>query len=127
MTTTIESQCLEAKKTTDSLLQLSTEEKNNILTNMADCLTSQSTIIIAENNKDIENGKANGLSQSLIDRLTLNEERIKDIADSLITIKNLNDPIHTIIDKWTRPNNLTIQKYEFRLGLLVLSMKQDQM
>src|SRR5690606_27091901 len=74
--------------------------------------------ILEENNKDIDNGRKNGLHESLIDRLVLNEERINDMADALIQLTELNDPVGSVIEEWNRPNGLKIAKVRVPIGVI---------
>ena len=80
----IETQCKKAKRASASLLTIDTDQKNMILVEMAKALQDSIESIIAENKKDIAFGIENNLSKSLIDRLTLNEERINDIAKACL-------------------------------------------
>jgi len=113
-----EEQCNAAKLASYELVHLETATKNNLLTAMAAKLRSSSDVIIAENQKDIQFGKENGLSDSLIDRLSLDKDRIEGIATSLETIQELEDPIHQLIEEWNRPNGLKIQKIRVPFGVI---------
>lgn len=104
-----------AKATTTSLATSTTKEKNEALELLSKALRDKKEFIIAENQKDIERGRANGLHESLIDRLVLNEKRIKDMADALLQLVELDDPIGNVLESWKRPNDLEIEKYGFQL------------
>ncbi|WP_018933985.1 glutamate-5-semialdehyde dehydrogenase [Gracilibacillus lacisalsi] len=104
--------------TTTALATKSTEQKNQALKLLANELKKQKDYIMAENNRDIVAGRNNGLHESLIDRLILNEERIKDMADALIQLTDLKDPIGEIMEEWTRPNGLRIQKARVPIGVV---------
>lgn len=103
---------------TTDLATKTTEEKNKALNLLSNELRKQKEFIIKENNRDIENGRENGLHESLIDRLILNEERIDDMADALLQVVDLEDPIGSVIDEWSRPNGLSIQKVRVPIGVV---------
>jgi glutamate-5-semialdehyde dehydrogenase len=110
-----------AKKCREASVQLavlSTKEKNNILKEMAKAIIKHEDIIIKENHKDLKKAEKKGLSKAMIDRLILNEKRIKDMADGLIEVSRLKDPVGQVIKKWTRPNGLKIQKIRIPLGVI---------
>ena len=91
------------------ILTLATSEiKNNALEAMADDIQKNKENIIAANIKDIEKAKANNISKSFLDRLILNDERIKSISDGLREIIKIEDPIGQIMSTWDRPNGLNI-------------------
>jgi len=85
---------------------------------MEQALLADKETIIAENKKDIVKGKKNGLSQALLDRLTLTESRIEGMAKGLQLIEQLPDPIGEVIGGWTRPNGLKISKIRVPLGVI---------
>lgn len=95
-----------------------TEEKNEALISISEALRKNIAYILEENNKDIDNGRKNGLHESLIDRLVLNEERINDMADALIQLTELNDPVGSVIEEWDRPNGLKIAKVRVPIGVI---------
>ncbi|MFH0887166.1 MAG: glutamate-5-semialdehyde dehydrogenase, partial [bacterium] len=85
---------------------------------MAKTLEEHQASIIEANKLDIEAGKKKGLSAALIDRLTLHDKRIKDIANSLRELIGLKDPIGEIIAEWKRPNGLNIKKVRVPFGVI---------
>jgi len=97
---------------------VSTSSKNTALQLVADSLNKNASYILAENQKDVEVAKAKGTKESLIDRLRLNEDRIKGMIDSINTIIKLNDPIWKSNDVWTLENGLTISKMTVPLGVI---------
>jgi glutamate-5-semialdehyde dehydrogenase len=101
-----------------TLALLSTNEKNEALSLMADHLMKEKDLIISENEKDLQVGKENGLSSSLLDRLLLNEERIAAIVDGIKQLILLEDPIGETIESWERPNGLKIQTVRVPLGVI---------
>ena len=101
------------------ILTLATSEiKNNALEAMADDIEKNKENIIAANIKDIEKAKANNISKSFLDRLILNDERIKSISDGLREIIKIEDPIGQIMSKWDRPNGLNIERVRTPLGVI---------
>lgn len=107
-----------AKEAASRLAAKSTEEKNRALSLIAQYLLQEAPYILKENEKDIKNGKENGLSESLVDRLLLNEERIKGMVESLEQLITLKDPVGEILEKWSRPNGLIIEKIRVPLGVV---------
>lgn len=101
-----------------ALANSSTKQKNDALMAMADSLTANMSVILAANKRDVENGLANGMATSLVDRLSLNEKRIADMAKGLQEVAALPDPIGEVIEGWTRPNGLRIQKVRVPLGVV---------
>lgn len=94
------------------------QQKNNALYAIADALESRAHEIIDANNKDLENGRAMGLNQGLLDRLMLNEERISGIADGCRQVAFLDDPCGKILEEIKRPNGLTIRKVSCPMGVI---------
>jgi Gamma-glutamyl phosphate reductase len=107
-----------AKKASALLSLITNEQKNAALEELKTNLNLYSDEIIKENAKDIKNAKTNNLSSALIDRLTLNKERIDGIIYSLDEIIKLKDPIGKIISEWNRPNGLNIQKISIPIGVI---------
>lgn len=94
------------------------ELKNTALRAIADALTAHTNEIISANSADLENGRQNGLSAALLDRLKLDESRIKGIAGGVLEVAALPDPIGTVISGGTRPNGLQITKIRVPLGVI---------
>ena len=107
-----------ARKASQILTLATSEIKNNALEAMADDIEKNKENIIAANIKDIEKAKANNISKSFLDRLILNDERIKSISDGLREIIKIEDPIGQIISKWDRPNGLNIERVRTPLGVI---------
>ena len=94
------------------------EIKRKVLNEMADRLEKYSNEIIEANKKDLEYAKENNLSSALIDRLLLDEKRIKSMADALRDIAKLKDPVGKVIDGWSIDNGLQIQKVKIPIGVI---------
>ncbi len=107
-----------AKTASRVLGSLTTEQKNQALLCMADALIEHQSSIIAANEEDLQRGKASGLSQSLLDRLALNPERIESMAEGLRQIVKLPDPIGDELETIERPNGLNIRKIRVPIGLI---------
>ena len=107
-----------ARKASQILTLATSEIKNNALEAMADDIEKNKENIIAANIKDIEKAKANNISKSFLDRLILNDERIKSISDGLREIIKIEDPIGQIMSKWDRPNGLNIERVRTPLGVI---------
>lgn len=107
-----------AKKTTTHLGTLSARQKNNALLLMADALIANEAAILAANEKDLQNGREQGLSTAMLDRLALNTERIEAMADGLREIVELPDPVGDVLEEFHRPNGLRIVKVRVPIGLI---------
>jgi len=107
-----------ARAAATTLANCNTNIKNIALLAMAEALIANSNEIIAANKNDVETGRANGMSESLIDRLSLSEKRIDEMAKGLREVAALPDPIGEVIEGWTRPNGLRIQKVRVPLGVV---------
>ena len=100
------------------LQHLKSEEKNQILRKSADDLKLHAAKILAANEKDMEKGRTNGMSQGLLDRLLLTEDRIAQIAEGLYQIAALDDPIGEVLGMKQRPNGLRIGQKRVPLGVV---------
>lgn len=107
-----------AKSAARKMAIVSTVTKNNALNAMADALIENTNAIIEANKKDMENGREKGLTESLLDRLLLDEGRIKSMAQGLRDVASLEDPIGEVIRMWRRPNNLKIGQIRVPLGVI---------
>ena len=107
-----------AKAVAGELGLLTTEQKNHALLLMADALQTEYESIIAANQVDLENGRANGTSPSLLDRLALDRKRIDGIAEGLRQIASLPDPIGETMETIDRPNGLHIVKRRVPIGVI---------
>lgn len=107
-----------AKAITSELAVKTSEQKNDALRRISMQLLSEKDYIISENKKDIEIGEKNGFNESLIDRLRLTEDRIKDMAEALIQLVELNDPVGEVLASWERPNGLKMKQIRVPLGVV---------
>ncbi|MFD0771789.1 glutamate-5-semialdehyde dehydrogenase [Bacillus sp. CGMCC 1.60114] len=107
-----------AKKIAAELVTKSTNEKNKALAAVAEQLIVETSYILEENKRDIEQGKAKGMSASLLDRLMLNEQRIIDMAEGIRQLIELRDPVGECVAAWERPNGLSIREMRVPLGVV---------
>lgn len=107
-----------AKEASYILSNISANEKNKALNEMAKALLANSKDIIEANKIDIENARNKGTSESMIDRLLLNEDRIKGMSSGLIQVAGLEDPIGEVSSIVIRPNGLQIGKKRVPLGVI---------
>lgn len=109
---------LEAKEGARALARASSKQKNAALVKMADALQKNAKKLIAENRKDIKYAEGKGLSKALIDRLTLNDKRIGEMAQGLIEVAALADPVGEIIHMRQRPNGMSVGKMRVPIGVI---------
>ena len=118
--TALERMGSEAKAAARKLATATTAGKNSWLNAMADAIDANTALILAENGRDMEAGKANGLSAAMLDRLRLDEKRIKGISDGLRHVVTLPDPVGRRLDDIRRPNGLDIEKVSVPIGVIAI-------
>jgi glutamate-5-semialdehyde dehydrogenase len=96
----------------------STEAKNEALNAMADAILASKEHILAENAKDLKDVAGTDMLASFIDRLTLNDQRITEMAEGIRAIAALKDPVGEVIAAWDRPNGLKIERVRTPLGVI---------
>lgn len=111
--------CVDARKASVILGNSSTEARNKALEAMAEALIQRTEEIINANKLDLDNAKINGMSDAMIDRLTLTKSRIEAISKSVKKVINLPDPL-AINEKWVRPNGLEITKKRVPFGVIAI-------
>jgi len=109
---------LEAKEGARSLAKATSKQKNDALVKMAEALQKRVKELISENKKDIKYAEGKGLSKAMIDRLTLNEKRINEMAQGLVEVSALPDPVGEVIKMWKRPNGMTVGKMRVPIGVI---------
>ena len=107
-----------ARKASQILTLANSDLKNSALEAMAVDIEENKENILEANIKDVEKAKANNISKSFLDRLILNDERIKSISDGLREIIKIEDPIGQTMSKWDRPNGLNIERVRTPLGVI---------
>jgi len=100
------------------LQKLTTEQKNLALQVIAAALKESTEYILKANEKDMENGRANGMHPGLLDRLQLTASRIDAMAEGLLQIIDLQDPVGECLETFERPNGLLIEKRRVPLGVI---------
>ena len=118
MTDNIDQIGINATKAARILAKTSSEQKNHALQAMSKYVLADKKIILDANKLDIENSKSKNLSESFIDRLELNNERVKSISDTLLEIESFKDPVGKILDSWQRPNGIHISRVSTPLGVI---------
>tara|TARA_B100000579_G_C22822698_1_gene851498 strand:+ start:65 stop:1327 length:1263 start_codon:yes stop_codon:yes gene_type:complete len=108
---------VKAKEASRKVSTLETNLKNKIICSAAENLMKNKKKIIIENQKDINENKSK-LTSATLDRLVLDSKRVDAICEGLVDISKLDDPIGKIIDKWSRPNGLNIEKVSIPLGVI---------
>ncbi len=108
-----------AKKASRLLGSTDSETRNKALSAMADALVERADEIIKANESDILRAKENGMSDAMLDRLTLTKERIVAISNSVKKVIALPDPLEKS-ESWTRPNGLTIEKVRVPFGVIAI-------
>ena len=109
---------IRAKNASRLCAKLGTKEKNRGLLAVAGELCARSTYLLEENEKDLRAAEEKGVKQSLIDRLRLTEQRIRDMAEGLKQVAALEDPIGEVLSMKNRPNGLRIGKRRVPLGVV---------
>ena len=109
---------IKAKSASKALVTASSEVKNTALKAIAKALCEHSAEIIRANALDLEAAKANGMSPSMLDRLTLNEDRIKGMAYGVSALCELLDPVGIVLDETVRPNGIKIKKISVPMGVI---------
>jgi len=114
----IRSIAAEARQASFAMAKLSSSAKNDLLIDMALALINNAPHIVEENRKDLEAGEKRGLSTAMLDRLMLDEARIKGMADAIREVAALPDPVGEVTGMWKRPNDLMVGKMRIPLGVI---------
>lgn len=120
MTNPITKKAKIAKTSSRKLASLSTEIKNRALVSIVEEIEKNTDKIISQNKIDIKKTTGKNLSSALIDRLMLNEKRIKEMAKSVLDIAELPDPVGEIISEWNSPSGFLIKKTRVPLGVIAI-------
>lgn len=115
---TMETLGQQARQAAARLAFASADSKSQALIVAARQMRERVDQILTENAKDMAFGRSKGLSAAMLDRLFLDAERVNSIADALDTIAAQDDPVGCILDEWSRPNGLQIQKVSTPLGVI---------
>lgn len=109
---------IEARQASRAMAAAETEQKNKALTAIADAIVRESAALLAANKQDLDAARANGLDSAMLDRLTLTEKSISNMAEGLNQIANLTDPIGEMSDFKFRPSGIQIGKMRVPLGVI---------
>jgi glutamate-5-semialdehyde dehydrogenase len=112
--------CREAKDASHLLARASREEKDACLRDLADRIDSNVDGLLEANRADVEAGREQGLNEALIDRLTLTEARIAEMAKGVREIADLDDPVGEVVEGWTLQNGLEVQKKRVPIGVVAV-------
>lgn len=107
-----------AKAAQPALQKADTDAKNQVLHRAAELLVEQCDFLLKENEKDMENGRTNGMPEGLLDRLLLTEQRVKQMAEGLSQLELLEDPVGEVLSMKKRPNGLLIGQKRVPLGVV---------
>lgn len=115
---TIERICGKAKEASFLLALLSTQEKNSALEKVGQALLAEKRYLLRENQKDIKAAEKGHYPKALLERLTLNEKRIQEMASCIFDTAQLKDPLGEVIQTFERPNGLIIKKVRVPIGVI---------
>ncbi len=118
METTIIQIAQDARKAARTMAAVSSNQKNQALVTIAGLIKKKGPAIQAENKKDIEQAIKNGLTPAMIDRLTITDAGIEGMAEGLLFVAGLEDPVGSLSDSSIRPNKLEIAKMRIPLGVI---------
>jgi len=108
----------DAKTASQTLAGLSSAVKNELLQNMARALLDHTEMLVEENEKDLVAAREAGLAPAMIDRLTLDSQGIRGMADGLCEVAELPDPVGEVTGIWRRPNDLQVGRMRIPLGVI---------
>ncbi|MBW2364092.1 MAG: glutamate-5-semialdehyde dehydrogenase [Deltaproteobacteria bacterium] len=108
----------QARTASIEMAKIPSEKKNKALQKIADKIIKNADHIKAENKKDLESAKDMGLTRAMLDRLTVTDSVIQSMVDGLHDIKQLEDPVGSVIKTWTRPNGLQVSRIRIPLGVI---------
>ena len=109
-----------AKQAAGEMGLLSSTNKNDALNRIADKLVEQASQIKEANDKDLDEGRKKGLSDAMIDRLTVNDKVIESMASGLRNVVSLRDPVGEVTGMWLRPNGLQVGRARIPLGVIAM-------
>ncbi|MFO8008018.1 MAG: glutamate-5-semialdehyde dehydrogenase [Candidatus Brocadiia bacterium] len=109
-----------ADRAAAQIARASTEAKNRLLKRISQNILDSREELKQENARDLEAGREAGLSDAMLDRLTLSEKRIEGMASSLAKVVALKDPVGRVIDGWVLPNGLKLDKVRVPIGVICM-------
>lgn len=114
----IEGKARAAREAAHALALLPTKVKNDALAQMARGLEEKAAAILESNRADLERARGHGVARAFLDRLTLTEPRIEEMARGLREVAALPDPVGEVVESWRRPNGLEIARVRVPLGVI---------
>ncbi|HEX2016091.1 MAG TPA: glutamate-5-semialdehyde dehydrogenase [Solirubrobacteraceae bacterium] len=120
VTSSVSEQCLAAQRAARQLAQMDSGGKDRALAAIADALIAHTQEILEANARDLEAGRESGLSDALLDRLALSEARIAQMAQGVLAIAGLPDPVGEVIDGGRLPNGLSLRRVRVPLGVVAV-------
>jgi glutamate-5-semialdehyde dehydrogenase len=117
---TVAEVCREAKDASHLLARASRDEKDACLRDLADRIDASAAALLDANRADVEVGREEGLNEALIDRLTLTEARIAEMANGVREIAGLEDPVGEVVEGWTLANGLEVAKKRVPIGVVAV-------
>ena len=114
----VESKARAARAAATALALTSTRVKNDALVQMARGLEEKTAALLEANRADLERARAKGMARAFLDRLTLTETRVEDMAQGLRQVAALPDPVGTTVETWRRPNGIDIARVRVPLGVV---------
>lgn len=118
----IESRIMEmakdARAASMEMAKCSSKKKNEVLLKIADKIEAQATYVREENQKDLSMAKEMGLSDAMMDRLTVTDATVTSMAKGLREVSRLNDPVGSTSKSWLRPNGLEVSRIRIPLGVI---------
>src|ERR1043165_3940028 len=107
-----------AKAAARTLALSATAQRDAALAAMAQAIRASEAGILAANAEDVAEAKASGATSAFIDRLALDGKRVAAMADGIEIVRKLADPVGAVMDRWTRPNGMTIERVRVPLGVV---------
>jgi glutamate-5-semialdehyde dehydrogenase len=112
--------CREAKEASHLLARASRDEKDGALRELADRIDASAERLLEANRADVEAARDEGLGEALIDRLTLTDARIREMARGVREIADLDDPVGEVVEGWTLQNGLEVEKKRVPMGVVAI-------
>ncbi|MBQ9630420.1 MAG: glutamate-5-semialdehyde dehydrogenase, partial [Treponema sp.] len=116
----IENICKDLRTAANALAKQNALQKNATLEEVARCIQEDRKKILLANECDVKNARINGMTESLIERLSLNNAKIDDIIKSLHIVVNQTDPVGEILAGWQHPNGMQIQQVRVPIGVVAI-------
>jgi glutamate-5-semialdehyde dehydrogenase len=116
----VRNMCRAARRAGRALAVTDDSVRSTALRNAAEALRSDTDRIVAENAKDVSAGRDNGLTEALIDRLTLTPDRVEAMAEGMDTVAALPDPLADVIDEWDAPSGIHIRQIRIPIGVIAV-------